>query len=200
MERKEMPFEPKISPATKAKARELYEAGAHSCNEIGKQLEIPGSTVQTWARREGWIKPGIAPAKGIQRKAQVAIERKFESLVQRKAESLSERAIAFKRDAIDEGEMLLKEVKSLRERGIGDAETLQKTVSAYKGVVEAGWKIHGFENEQHQARNASIVQVVINTQDTSAFHEIEPVTSTPQSTIDVEASSSDAQSTGAEQG
>jgi hypothetical protein len=178
-----MPFEKKIPEDIKQAARQRYESTHESCREIGDHYAIQGRTVQTWANREGWIRPGQSKTYGNQKVIQAKIERRFESLVESKAKSLSERAVAFKRDAIEEGEMLLKEVKSLRERGIEDAETLQKTVSAYRNVIEAGWKIHGLDAEQ-ATRNATLVQVVINTKDTA----LTPIDVDTDGVIDVESS------------
>jgi hypothetical protein len=87
--------------------------------------------------------------------------------------------------------------KNLSSLSLAELEVWAKTLDKGDTIGRRG---HGIDIEQEAKRNTTLVQVVINTQDASAFHEIEPVTSTPQSTIDVEPSSSDAQSTGAEQG
>lgn len=180
-----MPFEPQIPREIHDKAKELFESSKLSCREIAEQLTtstltIKGPTVQTWANREGWIRPGVAPAIGLQRKAKVQLERKVESLVERKAIALTERATAFKEKAIATSEKWMNTLDSLCDQlsasSALDPELIQKAVSAHKMMVDTGFKIHGLDDQKQ------VLSLQLNCHVVEIRPDAEPI----QPAIDVE--------------
>lgn len=151
-----MPFTSPISAETRAEARKLYESTQRSCREIADQLDLPGPTVQTWARRGGWLRTGVNPAKALQTKAKVKLEQRIQCKIEAKANEVAESAALIQRKMVDEAGKWLETVTRVREQidstGMVDVEEFAKATGGMKNVVEINRKLHGLDADDGRPR------------------------------------------------
>lgn len=177
-----MPFKATIPAEKKRACKEAYESSSDGCKVIGEKFGVEGQTIQTWARREGWLRPGTPAAVSLQRKARVSLERKMESLVASKAITLTDRAAAFRQRAIETSEKFMNTLErlsnQLEESGQLDPELVQKAVSAHKMMIETGFKVHGIDEGAKNVKIGLFLPVFERGQ--------EPANATLPATIEVE--------------
>jgi hypothetical protein len=164
-------------------AKALYIKGL-PLKDVAEQMGVKFGTLRQHARRSGWMQ--------VKRRTSEIVSQVVSESVTQGAKSHVHRVL----------NLVNRHIESVERRHPDDLdlESFDMLTKIVDRLDQIGRRSHGIDAEAQGKASTTLVQVVINTQDTSAFHEIEPVTSTPDTTIDVEPSSSDAQSTGAEQG
>lgn len=173
-----MGFESNIPPEKKEQAKALYQSSRRSCREIGLEIGVNGVSIQTWARREGWLRPGISSKVGVQSIAKAKFEQRLESKIQHSVNSVAERATKLVERTLNESEEWLDAIAEKRRNDDMDAEECAKLVNAWKVPIEMARRALGMDADDGRTRITAELRLQVV--------EIGPESEPKQVTIDVE--------------